>query len=244
MVISNDWRNPVLLAREAATLDWLSGGRFEFGVGAGWLGQDYKRLGMQFEPPATRIERLAEAIAIMRDLLSGQTVSRDGQYYRIADASIYPAPVQKPHPPIVVGGGSRRILTLAGRLANIVSIYVNVGAAQQGEVRPDWGMRATQQRVDWVKTGAGDRFDDIELGVRVGMAALTDRPNDTAARLGAPWQLDEREVLSSPYALIGNTDSICEALLERRERYGFSYFVWDDSELEAMSPVVSTMSGR
>jgi probable F420-dependent oxidoreductase len=245
MVMSNDWRNPVLLAREAATLDWLSGGRLEFGVGAGWLAQDYTKMGMPYDRPGVRIDRLGEALEIMRDLLSGETVTRSGRYYQVIDASSYPAAIQKPHPPIAIGGGSRRILSMGGLLADIVNVHTNIGAGQRGEATvPDWGLEAVEERISWIKEGAGDRFGEIELGLRVPMAALTDRRELAAAQLGARSQLRESEVLASPYALVGSVNSICDALSERRERFGFSYFLWNESELDAMAPVVSRMSGR
>ena len=245
MVMSNDWRNPVLLAREAATLDWLSGGRLEFGVGAGWLAQDYTRMGMPYDAPGVRIDRLRESLEIMRDLLSGATVTRAGRYYEVVDASSYPPPIQKPHPPIAIGGGSRRILSLGGRLADIVNVHTNIGAGQRGEAtRPDWGIQAAEERVNWIRQAAGDRFSEIELGLRVPMAALTGRREAAAAQLGSRSQLSESEVLASPYALVGSVESISDDLVERRERFGFSYFLWNESELEAMAPVVNRMSGR
>jgi probable F420-dependent oxidoreductase len=245
MVMSNDWRNPVLLAREAATLDWLSGGRLEFGVGAGWLGQDYTRMGVPYDAPGVRIDRLGESLEIMKDLLSGKTITRSGRYYHVVDASSYPAAIQKPHPPIAIGGGSRRILSLGGRLADIVNVHANIGAGQRGEAaRPDWGELAVDERINWIREGAGDRFKEIELGLRVPMAAVTDRREVAAAQLGSRSQLGASEVLASPYALVGSVESISHDLLERRERFGFSYFLWNESELEAMAPVVSRMVGR
>jgi probable F420-dependent oxidoreductase len=245
MVMSNDWRNPVLLAREAATVDWLSGGRLELGVGAGWLKQDYDRLGEPYDSPRVRIDRLEESLELMIELLSGATSHHSGRFYQVSGASCHPAPVQKPHLPIVVGGGSRRILTIAGRLADSVSVFTNIGAGQRGEkTRPDWSVRATEERLGWVREGAGPRFSEIELGARVRMTAVTNNRAATAARLGSPEQLSADEVVTSPYALVGSVDSICDDLVERRERFGFSYFVWGIGDFETMAPVVSRMAGR
>jgi probable F420-dependent oxidoreductase len=245
MVMSNDWRNPVLLAREAATLDWLSNGRLEFGLGAGWQSQDYERLGLPFDSPGVRVDRMAEALGIIRDLLSGNTVTCSGRYYRLVDATCYPSPVQTPHPPLVVGGGSRRILSLAGRLADIVNVHTNLGASQRGATyRPDLAPDSARERVRWIREGAGARFAELELGFRIFMTAVTDQRSSAAAELGSRWQLSADEVLESPYALIGSVDSIADELVARREQFGTSHFLWNESELKTMAPVVRRLSGR
>jgi len=245
MVMSNDWRNPVLLAREAATLDWLSNGRVELGIGAGWQSQDYERLGLPFDSPGVRVERMAEALEIIRDLLSGKAVTRSGRYYRLVDASCYPLPVQTPHPPLVIGGGSRRILSIAGRLADVVNIHTNLGAARRGaDDHPDLAPDSARKRVDWIREGAGKRFTEIEMGFRIFMTAVTDQRASAGADLGSRWHLSASQVLESPYALVGSVDSIADDLLARREQYGTSHFLWNESELESMAPVVKRLAGR
>ncbi len=245
MVMSNDWRNPVLLAREAATLDWLSNGRLELGIGAGWQSKDYEQLGLPFDSPGVRVDRMAEALEIIRDLLSGVTVTYSGRYYRLVDATCYPPPVQTPHPALVVGGGSRRILSLAGRLADVVNVHTNLGASQRGvSYKPDLAPESARQRFAWVREGAAERLAEVELGLRIFMTAVTDQRANAAADLGARWQLNASQVLESPYALIGSADSIAEELVARREEYGASHFVWNESELETMAPVVKRLAGR
>jgi probable F420-dependent oxidoreductase len=245
MVMANDWRNPVLLAREGATLDWLSNGRLELGIGAGWQKQDYDRLGMPFDTPRVRVDRMVEAVEILRELLSGKTVTFKGRYYQLADATCYPPPVQTPHPPLVLGGGSKRILSLAGKLADIVNVHTNLGVARRDDAsfRPDLAPESARERVGWVREGAGKRFGEIEVGLRVFMTAVTDQPKSAAADLGARWQLDASQVLESPYALVGSVDAIADELVARRERYGASYFLWNESELETMAPVVKRLAG-
>jgi probable F420-dependent oxidoreductase len=245
MVLSNDWRHPVLVARDMATLDWLSNGRLEFGIGAGWMGLDYDRLGIHYDTPGVRIDRMTESLEIMKQLLSGASVTRAGRYYQLEGATCYPASVQTPHPPIVIGGGSQHILSVAGRLADIVNVHTNLGAGQRGDPnQPDLTDAATERRLGWVRKAAGDRFADIELGLRVPMAAVTDNRMSTAADLGARWKIGDEAVVQSPYALVGSVQSIVDDLLARRERFGFSYIVWNDSELTTMAPVVKALSGR
>jgi probable F420-dependent oxidoreductase len=246
MVMANDWRSPVLLAREAATLDWLSNGRLELGIGAGWQKHDYDQLGMPFDAPGVRVDRMVEAVEIIRDLLSGKTVTYAGRYYQLTEATCYPSPVQTPHPPLVLGGGSRRILSLAGKLADMVNVHTNLGDARRDDpsFRPDLGPESAMKRFGWVRKGAGDRFGEIELGLRLFMTAVTDQRASAAAELGARWQLDEDHVLESPYALVGSVDAIADELVRRREQYGASYFLWNEPELETMAPVVKRLTGR
>ena len=245
MVLSNDWRHPVLVARDMATLDFLSGGRLEFGLGAGWMGLDYDRLGIHYDPPAVRIDRMTESLEIMKQLLSGASVTHAGRYYQLEGANCYPAAVQHPHPPIAIGGGSKHVLSVAGRLADIVNVHTNLGAGQRGDPdQPDLTDAATERRLGWVRTAAGDRFGDIELGLRVPMAAVTDSRMSKAADLGARWKIGDEAVIQSPYALVGSVQDIIDDLLARRERFGFSYIVWNDTELTTMAPVVKQLSGR
>ncbi|MGH2488383.1 MAG: TIGR03621 family F420-dependent LLM class oxidoreductase, partial [Candidatus Limnocylindria bacterium] len=170
-VFANDFRHPLVLAREAATLDALSGGRFEFGIGAGWRVSDYRQLGVAYDPAGRRIDRLAEALGIIKRLLAGETVTHDGPHYRIERARIFPPPVQKPRPPIMLGGGGPRMLRLAAREADIVSFVPQFNAAG----RPILGQateRALTDRVAMVRAAAGGRFDQLELNVFVAAAGM------------------------------------------------------------------------
>jgi probable F420-dependent oxidoreductase len=232
-VLANDVRNPVLLAREAATLDFLSGGRLELGLGAGRPGieADYRKLGIPLESGAVRVERLVEAVGIVKALLRGEQVDFEGKHYRVAGADIFPRPVQQPHPPILIAGAGRRMLTLAAREANIVALGV----------LPNQGEEVYQEKVDILREAAGDRFGQIELNVN--LSAVGDQVH--------PWMmrqfgidLEQLKQIGSPAALVGTTDEMCEQLEGRRERLGVSYINCGADMMEAMAPVVARLAGR
>ena len=245
MVLANDWRNPLLVAREAATLDWLSNGRLELGIGAGWLTTDYEQLGIAYDRPGVRVERMMEALMLIRDLLSGERVNHSGPHYRLTNASCFPRPVQRPHPPLVVGGGSQRLLTFAGQLADVINVHTNLGAEQVvgDQSRADISSEAARRRFDWVREGAGSRLHQIELGLRIFAASVTNRPDAAAEELGRRWRLSAAELLESPYALVGSLDHITEGLLKRRQEFGATYFTWNEPEMEKMAPIVERLAG-
>jgi probable F420-dependent oxidoreductase len=165
-VLDNDYRHPVLLAKEAATLDLLSGGRLELGIGAGWLREEYERAGMAFDAPGTRVSRLEESLRLLKALLSGSPVKFDGAHYQISDLESFPRPARRPHPPILVGAGSRRMLGIAGREADIVGILPK--ALPNGTISDDLAERSPEtvaRKVDWVRQAAGQRGAEVELSM-------------------------------------------------------------------------------
>src|SRR6266567_1997109 len=244
MVLANDFRNPVLTAREAATVDVLSGGRLELGLGAGWTRSDYRQLGLTYEAPPIRIERLEEAIGIITELWRGGRVTHSGTHYRIEEAGCEPLPLQKPRPPLVIGGGARKILNLAGRHANLVNIHDNLIVILVVQPPPAAvTLSDVDKKIAWVLEGAGERFASIELSARILLAEVTDHPERTATDFGSKRGLSATEVLASPHLLLGSVERIVEALLERRQRFGFSHYVWNDSAMETLAPVVSRLSG-
>ena len=166
LVLDNDYRHPVMLAKEAATLDLLSGGRFELGIGAGWLRSEYEQAGMAFEQARVRVSRLEESIHVLKGLFADQPLTFAGNHYTITDLSCFPKPVQRPHPPILVGAGSRRMLELAAREADIVGILPK--ALPDGTISEEITERlpATMaQKVEWAREAAGERFDELELNM-------------------------------------------------------------------------------
>lgn len=242
LVFSNDFRHPVVLAKEAATLDVLSGGRFELGLGSGWLREEYDQAGIPFDAPGTRIDRLVEALAILKGLLAGERVTLTGRYYAIAELPGRPYPVQRPHPPILIGGGGRRTLSLAAREASIVGLVPRARRDGGGLDRADFGEAALRQKVEWVRAAAGDRLETLELHALIQAVVVSDRRTATkqlASRFSVPPDL----LLESPYVLVGSVDEICETLRQRRERYGISYLTVFDRDLEAFAPVVAQLSG-
>jgi probable F420-dependent oxidoreductase len=244
LVLGNDYKHPAVVAKEFASLDVLSDGRVEAGVGAGWMKTDYDALGLPYDAPGTRIERLGEALAILKGAWSDGPFSLDGRHYRISDYDGIPKPAQKPHPPVLVGGGGPRLLRLAGREADIVGINPNLRA---GEVSPDAVQDSiaamTKQKIEWVREGAGDRFDDLELQIRYFMTSLTDDRRALAEAIAPGFGLDPDVALESGVALVGTVDECCDLLTKRREEWGVSYVVLGDDQFEAFAPVVSRLAG-
>jgi probable F420-dependent oxidoreductase len=245
-VLDNDYRHPVLLAKEAATLDLLSGGRLELGIGAGWLREEYERAGMAFDAAGTRVSRLEESLRLLKALLSGSPVKFDGAHYQVSDLESFPRPARRPHPPILVGAGSRRMLGIAGREADIVSILPK--ALPNGTISDDLAERSPEtmaRKVDWVRQAAAERGAEIELSMNVTLTIATDHRREAeriAARRG--WGgVEVEQLLRMPALFLGTVERIAEQMEERRGRYGFSYIVVSDRDMEAFGPVVERLSG-
>lgn len=244
LVINNDLRHPVMLAREAASLDILSDGRFELGIGAGWARGEYTGLGIDFDEPAIRIDRLNEALEIIRGSWSGELVDTDGAHYRVDRLAGLPRPIQRPGPPILVAGGGDRIVTVAARHADIVGVHLRMRRDGRGEDWATGSMAATRLRIERIRAAAGDRFEALELQMMVMTIEITeDRPH-AAERIGASEGLDESEVLDSPYRLIGSVEEVVAALEERRASLGVTYFVVPGGWAAGFAPVVARLSGR
>jgi probable F420-dependent oxidoreductase len=244
LVWCNDYRHPVVFAKEAATIDLLSEGRLELGIGAGWMTSDYEEAGMTYDRPGVRIERMVEAIEVLKGLFGDEAFSYSGEHYTINNLNSTPKPVQKPHPPFLIGGGGPRFLKLAGKHADIVGINPNLAA---GVITPEMGSDATAERYEeklsWVREGAGDRFDDIELQVRTFFVSVTNDRMGTAEVLSASVGLTAEQGLASPLAMVGNPSQIAEDLRQRRERFGFSYIVVGQDQYEDFAPVVAELAG-
>lgn len=245
LVLDNDYRHPLLTAKEAATVDVLSGGRFELGMGAGWLRSDYEQSGIACDPPAVRIERLAEGVAVVKGLLAGGRFSYCGRHYTVTNHPGTPLPVQRPRPPLLLGGGGRRILTLAGREADIVSVNFDLSSGSIGtQLGATATAGATAEKVGWVRAAAGDRFDDVELSCTAYLTMVTDDRQAVAAGLGLGFGLDADQVLAMPNFAIGTVGQIADELERRRDELGFSYVVVGGECHEAMAPVVERLAGR
>jgi probable F420-dependent oxidoreductase len=244
LVFDNDYRHPVVLAKEAATVDLLSDGRFEFGLGAGWMASDYEQTGILFDSPGTRIERMAEGLEIIKGFFAGGSLSYAGKHYKVAGVDASPSPVQRPHPPIILGGGGRRMLSLAGREADIVSINYKLTEGRVNRTLVRTGLaEATDEKLGWVKEAAGDRFSQIELCATVFVASLTDDRDGVAAALAAGIGSEAKEVLDMPHFLIGSIGQMIEDVQARRERFGISYVVLPDSATESLAPLVERLTG-
>src|ERR1700736_2831040 len=216
-VFCNGYRHPVLLAREAATLDLLSDGRFEPGLGAGVSSSEFQQMCIPFGSPGARVDHLEETLQIMKRLFTEETVSFTGKYYTITEMKGYPRPVQKPHPPILVAGAGERMLKLAAREADIIAIGSKITA--QGVDPKD---ATLEQKIAWIKEAAGDRFADLELCQTIFDLEITDSGTALASQPGA-WSIPGRPL---------TTEQAVAHLLEQRERYGFSYLQVSAGQVE------------
>src|SRR5499433_233613 len=237
-VLNNDLRHPVLLAREAATMDLLTDGRLELGLGAGYMKVEYDQAGLRFDRGGVRVERLAESVAIVKGLLRGDEVDFAGAYYRVAAHRI--------HPPIIIGGNGLRLLTLAAKEADTVNL---TGITfTKGGTTPDmsaWRVADVDERMRLVREAAGPRVHRLELSAQIQRVIVTDHRREAAAELASQWkQLSVEDVLEAPYVLIGTVDEMVEALHARRERWGLSYFVTFEPYLETPAPVVARLAGQ
>jgi probable F420-dependent oxidoreductase len=245
LVLNNDFRHPVLLAREAATLDWLSDGRFELGLGAGYMKAEYDEAGLPFERGAVRVERLAESIAVITRLCTGEPVTFAGRHYQVTAHRIHPLPVQRPRPPILIGGNGPRLLTLAATDADIVGLTgITFAAAGTQPELSGFRAAAVDQRLALLRTAAANRFEDLELNALVQRVIVTDDRRAAAAELAQRWTaLSVDDILDSPFVLLGSVDEIAAQLLARRERWGISYYVVFESVIDAFAPVVERLAG-
>jgi probable F420-dependent oxidoreductase len=241
-VLCNDLRNPVIAAKEVATLDLLSGGRADWGMGAGWLPADYDGSGIPFDPPGVRVRRLREAVELMRALFDGHPVEHRGEFYRSTGVSGTPRPVQRPHPPLLIGGAQERLLRWAGSVADIVSIGPSWQSRQIGPYPPSVGIEeGMDQQVRWVAEGAasaGRALSDLELSVTVMPVVFTDDPGEGFARAGAPHGISAADAERAPYILVGSVEEMAEAIRARHERWGVANWVVPAEVADAFAPVV------
>jgi probable F420-dependent oxidoreductase len=242
-VFANDFRHPLILAREAATLDLLSGGRLELGLGAGWRTSDYRQLGVAYDSPGKRIERLAESVRLVKRLLDGETVTHDGPTYRLREAQAWPRSVQRPHPPIIMGGGGPRMLRLAAHEADIVGFIPQFSPSG----RPTWSdasEAALDRKVALVRQAAGERSARLELNVFIADAGLIGGGADLARSLVAAAKSTIVGLAGSPYLLYGTLGQLRERLERRRARTGISHYSIPQRSMEAMAPLVAALTGQ
>jgi probable F420-dependent oxidoreductase len=250
LVFNNDLRHPAVLAQELATLDVLSEGRLVVGIGAGWNEPEYRSIDLPFDPPAIRISRMLEAVAILRGLFGDGPTTFDGRFYSIADLDGQPKPVQRPHPPFLIGGTRERVLRIAAREAEIVGMDLRQDRESLGDAFPT----RMDERAGWVRDEAGDRFGDLEISVLrlLGPISITNEPLKVAATVARDYEtrlglsIDPRDVLESPYALIGTVPDLVAKLREGRERWGINSILvgwFDEPELRDFAPVVEQLAG-
>ena len=245
LVWDNDYRHPVVLAKELATIDVLSGGRLEIGLGAGWLATDYQKSGIAYDSNKVRVDRFEEGLAVIKAAMSGEAFSFAGSHYTINDFTGTPRPVQSPCPPILVGGGGKRVLSIAASLADIIGIN---GTLSAGAVGPDaiatMTAAAVDQKVAIVHAAAGPRLAHLEFNIRAFLVRVTDDRDAVVEQIAGFVQVDPSMVLESPFVLIGTPAQIVEDLLRRRERWGFSYVIVGADDVEPFAPVVAELAGH
>jgi len=238
VVLNNDFRHPALLAKEAATVDVLTNGRLELGLGAGWLPADYQQTGLAFEAPSTRLARLAETVQICKTFFTAESVTFHGKYYQIEALDAFPTTTQKPHPPIMIGGRQRRVLSLAARQADIVSISM---LDPRGPGLPQPPTYAEKAR--WVQAAAGSRYPHIELHVSVSHVEVSAHRQAALAQLATRLQITPQDVLQSPTTLVGSVDAIVEQLHAWREQCDVSYFIVPSRLMDGLAPVIARVAG-
>jgi probable F420-dependent oxidoreductase len=247
-VHNNDLHHPAVLAQELASLDVLSGGRLDIGIGAGWNEPEYRSIGLPFDPTPTRQARLAEAITVLKGCFGEGAFSFSGEHYTITDYDAYPKPLQKPHPPLLVGGGGRKTLELAAREADTVGLAPRILSGQRADPTSiTWA--ATEEKLDWVREAAAERFDELEFNVypsqwpitvtddlRAEARKVIDRMKERTGQ-----EMTEQEVIDSPHIFIGSIARFVEKFSELRERLGINSFLV--GSLDELGPVVERLAG-
>lgn len=245
LVFDNDYRHPVVLAKEAATIDLLSDGRFDLGLGAGWLASDYEQSGIPYDSAGTRIERLEEALVVIKGLLAGGSFTFSGKHYHVKGIEGSPSPAQRPRPPILLGGGGRRMLGLAARQADIVNVNYDLREGRINRALVRTGLaEATDEKLGWIRDAAGDRLESLELSVTIFLANVTDDRDSIAASVATGLGSEPGAILEMPHFLIGTVDQIAEDLIARRERFGMSFVIVPGTAAESLAPVVERLTGR
>jgi probable F420-dependent oxidoreductase len=246
-VFCMDYHLPVVLAKEAATMQWLSEGRLELGLGAGWIQSEYAAMGIPFDPIEARLRRFAEVVAGIKDFMRGEPLSRQGEWVRWQGFAGVPVPATPPA--LMIGGGSKGILSIAAREADIVSLNFNNRSGALGADGMASGLaEQTARKVGWIREAAGARFAALELEIGAYLTIVTDHQQATAGAIAGQFGMDPATLLAGPHNLIGSVDWICEELERRREAYGISYVtVLDDGQNQMttqFAPVVARLAGK
>ncbi len=245
LVLANDFRNPAVLAKELATLDRYSGGRVEWGIGAGWKTTDYEKAGIPHDRAGVRIARLAEAITVMKQCFADGEFSFSGAHYDIASLDGLPKPVQRPHPKLMVAGGGPKVLGLAAREADIVGINLSLaGGVIDAAAGSSGAPSRTDAKIAAIREAAGDRFDRLEIQTRIHMVLPTDDRDALIESMAPGFDLTAAEAREMPHVLVGTVDEMCDDIRRWRDRWGISYASWSADARETMAPVVERLAGR
>jgi probable F420-dependent oxidoreductase len=240
-VFANDFRHPAVLAKEVATLDLLTDGRFECGIGAGYVEAEYQETGLPFDAAGVRVSRMQEAITVIKGLWSDGPVTFSGTHYTICALHGYPKPVQYPHPPIMIAGGGRRILSIAAREAAIVGLIIPSRGG--GLALADGTITTTAQQVAWVREAAGERWAEIELNTLLFDVRITNDRQQVANELVPMYGVTPALLLDSIHFLIGTVDEMVVQIQGWRERFGISYISVIQEHFRTLAPVVARLAG-
>lgn len=243
LVFNHDFRHPVLLAKELATLDLLSEGRLEVGLGAGWYAQEYQQIGLAFDTIGTRIKRLEETIDVLQGAWSGGPFWYRGAFYQVEDLELWPTPHQQPHPPLMVGGGGPRLLRLAARRAQVINITTRAHPDGQRLDRTDGDPDAFTAKMTAIEQAGGDRRSEITIGVYLKAVVRTDRSGSAGPAAGT-LPAKSAHLRGTPFVVEGDIDKICTEMIRWREKYGISRYVVYEPNLDAIQPVVERLHGR
>jgi probable F420-dependent oxidoreductase len=244
LVFDNDYKHPVVLAKELATIDLLSDGRLDIGLGAGWMISDYEEAGMPYDSPKVRIDRFIEGVAVIRGAMAEGAFSFSGDHYTITNYNGQPKPVQA-RPPLLIGGGGKRVLSYAAREADIIGIN---GTLTAGVVGPEALSTMTAESVDEkvaiVAAAGAHRLHDIEMNIRTFFVKVTNDRAATVEGISSMFGVPKEMIDASPFALIGSVEECIEQLLERRERWGFSYTIVGAENIDECAPIVAALRGK
>lgn len=245
LVWDNDYKHPVVLAKELATMDVLSDGRLELGIGAGWMISDYEQSGIAYDRPGVRIDRFIEGLDVIRGCMAAESFSYSGKYYTITNYNGLPKPIQTPRPPILIGGGGKRVLTYAAQHADIIGINATLTAGAVGpELLATMTAAAVDDKVDIVRDAVGSRINNIEMNIRAFMVNVTDDAQGSIERLARGMHVETSMIAETPFALMGPPSKLIEDLLARRERWGFSYIIVGGEDIDSFAPVVAALRGK
>jgi probable F420-dependent oxidoreductase len=245
LVLCNDLYHPAVLAREAITLDALSGGRVELGLGAGWMSSDYDAISLPFDPPSVRISRLREAVGIIRTLLRGETCSSIGDFYRVDGLRIETAGTQAGSIPLLLAGSGDKMLTLAGEEADIVGVNVNLGGGSwSNDVWKSASAQSTAMKLRTLDRSSASREVAPERQIVSHFTRVTEDRTAVLELLARQWNLPLAEVADSPHALVGTVDQIVDQLERLRQQDSFSYITVDATVMDEFAPVVRQLAGQ
>ncbi len=244
LVYDVDYRHPVMQAKEAATLDVAFPGRTIFGFGAGWMKTDYEEAGIAYDSPGTRVDRMKEALTIMKALWRDGTCTFKGEHYNVANAQGFPRPATPGGPPVVIGGGGKKVLTIAAQMADTIGVNPNLAA---GVVGPEVAKSALgdvyRERIGWIREAAGDRFDSLDLQVLTFMTQIVPNRDEVIGNIAPLFGVDPAQALDIPLVMIGTEDEIVESLQKRREDFGFNDIVVQGDVMEIFAPIVARLAG-